>query len=229
MGLQFFFHLTPPKAILSDLNPRLIETYQAVRDSWPDVVAELSAHQTKHSKSHYYEEWARTHQGRVLRAAQFLYLNRTCFNGLYRENLAGKFNVPIGTKSTVLLPEDDFELASRLLQNTELKSCDFEDTLNEASDGDLVFVDPPYTTAHNLYGSVKYNQTIFSWDDQLRLKSSIVSARERGARILLTNAHHESILNLYKDVGEPQIVSRVSLISGNSKARTATSEVVFTL
>jgi len=164
-GGAIFFHLTPPSAILSDLNPRLIETYQAVRDRWADVVAELKAHQTKHSKSHYYEERERTHQGLVLRAAQFLYLNRTCFNGLYRENLAGKFNVPIGTKSAVLLPDDDFELASRLLQNTELKSCDFEETLNEASDGDLVFVDPPYTTAHNLNGFVKYNQTIFSWDD----------------------------------------------------------------
>lgn len=228
-GGAIFFHLSPRNAILSDLNPKLIETYRAIRDSWSDVVSELKKHQSAHSKEHYYEERGRTHQESVLRAAQFLYLNRTCFNGLYRENLAGKFNVPIGTKSAVLLPDDNFELASQLLHKAELNSCDFEETLKQACSGDLVFVDPPYTTAHNLNGFVKYNQTIFSWEDQLRLKSCIVSAKERGAKILLTNAHHKSILELYKDLGRPQIVSRISLISGNSKARIATSEVVYSL
>lgn len=228
-GGAIFFHLTPPRSILSDLNPRLIETYKAIRDSWPDVVSELTQHQKYHSKEYYYEERGKTHGELVPRAAQFLYLNRTCFNGLYRENLSGKFNVPIGSKTSVLLPDDNFELASQVLQHAELISCDFEETLSQACEGDLVFVDPPYTTAHNLNGFIKYNQTIFSWGDQLRLKSCVVSAKERGAKILLTNAHHKSILELYKDIGVPQVVSRVSLISGQSKARTATSEVVYTL
>ena len=228
-GGAIFFHLTPPCAILSDLNPRLIETYKAIRDTWPDVVAELRQHQKLHCKKHYYEERDRVHKDLVLKAAQFLYLNRTCFNGLYRENLLGKFNVPIGTKTSVLLPDDNFELASQILKRAELKSCDFEETIERAGSGDLVFVDPPYTTAHNLNGFVKYNQTIFSWEDQLRLKSCIVAAKERGAQILLTNAHHRSIIELYKDVGVPQVVSRVSLISGKSQARTHTSEVVYTI
>ena len=226
-GGAIFFHLAPRVAILSDANPKLITTYQAVKNDWRSVVDILSAMQERHSSSYYYAERERTYTALAHRAAQFLYLNRTCYNGLYRENLAGRFNVPIGTKTQVIMPDDDFEAASKLLQNATLAACDFEETLMEARKGDLVFLDPPYTTAHNVNGFIKYNQKIFSWRDQERLKSCVVAARDRGARIILTNANHSSILSLYETFGSPKTLGRASVISGSNEARTKTTEALY--
>jgi DNA adenine methylase len=226
-GGAVFFHLAPRSAILSDVNARLVETYSAIKTDWRKVVSALHKMQKLHSETFYYEERDRIRRTPHTRAAQFLYLNRTCYNGLYRENLAGQFNVPIGTKSQVIMPDDDFQSASNLLRNALLKSCDFEDTLMEAKKGDLVFLDPPYTTAHNVNGFIKYNQKIFSWEDQQRLRRCVVAARHRGAKILLTNANHASIHNLYGDLGSPHIVGRTSVISGSPSARGQTSEVLF--
>lgn len=226
-GGAVFFHLAPNKAVLSDTNPRLIETYQAIRDDWVAVYKLLERMQKLHSPNYYYEERKRERIKPHTRAAQFLYLNRTCFNGLYRENLLGQFNVPIGTKTQVLLPDDDFEGASKALQKAKLVVADFEDIIVEAGMGDLVFLDPPYTTAHNKNGFVKYNQKIFSWNDQVRLKKSVAAAKQRGAKIMLTNADHESIHDLYRDLGSPQKVSRASVISGNSSARGTTTEALY--
>jgi DNA adenine methylase len=226
-GGAVFFHLAPSHAILSDANERLIATYRSIRDEWQLVQSSLAVFQTRHSKEFYYEERGRCHAASHLRAAQFLYLNRTCFNGLYRENLKGEFNVPIGTKTQVVLPDDDFEKASELLAMADLRSGDFEPVIAEAQDGDLVFVDPPYTTAHNVNGFVKYNQKIFTWDDQKRLMNSIGSAKRRGAKVVLTNADHESIHALYADLGEATVVSRPSVIAGTVGSRRGTTETLF--
>lgn len=226
-GGAVFFHLAPSHAILSDANERLIATYRSIRDEWQLVQSSLSVFQTRHSKEFYYEERGRHHSASHLRAAQFLYLNRTCFNGLYRENLKGEFNVPIGTKTQVVLPDDDFEKASELLAMADLRSGDFEPVIAEAQEGDLVFVDPPYTTAHNVNGFIKYNQKIFTWDDQKRLMSSIGNAKRRGAKVVLTNADHESIHTLYADLGEATVVSRPSVIAGTVGSRRGTTETLF--
>ena len=226
-GGAIFFHLAPPNAILSDANERLISTYKSIRDEWRLVQSSLAEFQEKHSKEFYYEERVRKHASPHLRAAQFLYLNRTCFNGLYRENLKGQFNVPLGTKTQVTLLDDDFEKASEILSRADLRAGDFEGVLDEAMEGDLVFVDPPYTTAHNSNGFVKYNQKIFTWDDQKRLKEGIRCAKQRGARVVLTNADHESIHELYGKLGEPIVVSRSSVISGSVDSRRGTTETLF--
>ena len=96
-GGAIFFHLTPRRAILSDANHRLIDTYTAIKNDWQSVFNELKTLQAKHSKEFYYQERNRIRKMPHTKAAQFLYLNRTCWNGLYRENLNGKFNVPKGT------------------------------------------------------------------------------------------------------------------------------------
>lgn len=226
-GAAVFFHLTPARAVLSDVNPKLINAYRAVQSDWRLVEDELKRMQRLHSREFYYQERDRERRRMHTKAAQFLYLNRTCWNGLYRENLSGRFNVPIGTKSQVIMPDDDFEHASKLLENAELSICDFEETLSRAGQDDLVFLDPPYTTAHNTNGFLKYNQKIFSWNDQIRLRRCAEAARSRGARIVLTNANHETIHDLYSDLGTPEIVSRMSVISGNSSGRVRTSEVLY--
>ncbi|WP_170421312.1 DNA adenine methylase [Ruegeria arenilitoris] len=226
-GGAVFFHLAPDQAILSDVNPKLVNVYNAIRTDWRRVEAELKKMQRLHSKEYYYEERGRERRTDHTKAAQFLYLNRTCWNGLYRENLSGKFNVPIGTKSQVIMPDDNFEEASIALQSAKISACDFEETLQDAGTGDLVFLDPPYTTAHNTNGFVKYNQKIFSWDDQIRLRNCVEAARCRGAKIVMTNANHQTIRELYSDLVTPKIVSRSSVISGNKSSRGQTTEALF--
>lgn len=228
-GGAMYFHLRPQSAILSDLNSRLIETYKAIRNDPHPVQTILREHHEAHCKQHYYEVRGMDLESLPERAAQFLYLNRTCWNGLYRENLAGKFNVPIGTKSLVFDPEEDFGAISALLQRAEIECCDFEAAINKAESGDFVFCDPPYTTAHNMNGFVKYNQHIFSWDDQIRLRDAAMGAMARGAAVVVTNADHPSLHDLYGDAGKIDVVARQSVISGISKGRRITSEILVTL
>lgn len=228
-GGAVFFDLLPQKALLSDLNPKLIEVYQAVCDDWVKVDAELRRLQRLHSKEFYYEERGRKRLTPHTRAAQFLYLNRTCWNGLYRENTRGEFNVPIGTKTKVIFDGEDFESISAILKNAELMACDFEETVRRARMGDLIFADPPYTVAHNLNGFVKYNQNIFSWEDQVRLRDCLVSAASRGAKVVVTNADHHTVRELYRETASYHSVERHSVIAGASRDRRPTSEAIFTI
>lgn len=221
-----FFHVAPESAILSDRNARLMETYQAIQSDWNSVLRELESRAMAHSDQFYYQERQSTHARAPQRAAQFIYLNRTCWNGLYRENLNGQFNVPRGTKTTVIFEDDDFESISESLSGIELASSDFEKTINMARSGDFLFIDPPYTTAHNMNGFVKYNQTIFSWNDQVRLSKAIRRAADRGCKIALTNAAHESIYELYRDAGQIIELKRPSIISGNIAGRKGTTEIL---
>ena len=135
--------------------------------------------------------------------------------------------MPLGTKTQVMLLDDDFGMASEMLSQADLRTGDFESVVAEAMEGDLVFLDPPYTTAHNCNGFVKYNQKIFTWDDQKRLMEAIRLAKQRGAHIVLTNADHDSIRKLYVDLCVPTIVSRASVISGSANSRRGTTEALF--
>lgn len=224
-GGAIFFSLVPKCAILSDVNFDLISTYQAIRDDWKAVQIALTRHQHNHSAKYYYEERDRIRRKPHEKAAQFLYLNRTCWNGLYRVNLLGKFNVPKGTKDNVLLSTDDFQSVSNALQNASLLSADFENVIDTATSGDFLFVDPPYTVKHNVNGFVKYNEKIFHWDDQIRLASAVTRAATRNVKILVTNANHKSIRNLYGDLGDVRQLSRFSVLAGDKSSRGKTSEL----
>jgi len=138
-----FFHLKPNAALLSDANSHLVATYLQIRSNWKKVRDALRKHDRLHSKEHYYLERARKRTAAHEKAAQFIYLNRTCWNGLYRVNLEGIFNVPIGTKNTVCLDTDNFEAVAETLSRAELVVSDFETVIQRASEGDFLFVDPP--------------------------------------------------------------------------------------
>lgn len=221
-----FFSLQPSSAILCDKNDRLIEAYSAIKDNWEGVVKHLRVHHRRHSKEYYYELRSRKTLTPETRAAQFIYLNRTCWNGLYRVNLEGRFNVPIGTKKNVILDTDNFGDISNILRCAKLIAGDFELAISQAQPGDFVFIDPPYTVKHNYNGFIKYNESIFSWDDQLRLRDSVKAAVGRGAKVLVTNACHESIREIYEDVGELLVVDRASVIAGKAVARGRYEEMV---
>lgn len=214
-----FFRLRPNIALLNDANTDLINAYKAIQQDYKTVVKHLTQHHRLHSKEYYYQIRSYAPRCPFRHAAKFIYLNRTCWNGLYRVNLNGIFNVPIGTKSSVLLASDNWEQVSESLQNAQLSSGDFESIINQASKGDLIFADPPYTVKHNYNGFIKYNEALFSWADQERLSFALVRARKRGANVISTNANHESVRALYKGVFTLQTMERNSVLSGDPQFR----------
>ncbi len=225
-GGAIFFALEPSRAILSDSNERLIECYQVMRDQPQKLMTLMRRHQRLHSSRYYYEARSVRPRSPLRRAAQFLYLNRTCWNGLYRVNLDGAFNVPRGTKNTVIFEDEDFEAYSRVLKRAKLNSIDFEEAVDNAGPGDVMFVDPPYTVKHNFNGFAKYNENIFSWNDQIRLRRALDRAASRDVKIVLSNADHESIIELFRGLGKIHRVHRTSLIASESVRRSKVTELL---
>lgn len=223
-GGSVYFHLRPQQSILSDANPDLISCYQQLRDNLGEVIGYLREHHRRHDAEHYYKLRAQSPSLDAVGAARFIYLNRTCFNGLYRVNKRGEFNVPIGTKTKVFDEQEDLAAVSRCLEKSDLRVSDFEDVIDLAYKGDFLFVDPPYTVRHNANGFLKYNERIFSWDDQVRLRNALERAAQRGVAIVATNAAHESVLELYQGLGSLTLVDRASVLAGKGAARGATQE-----
>lgn len=224
---SIFFGLNPQRAILSDRNAALVECYAAIREDHKRVARHLALHAANHSASHYYRVRGQSHRTSATRAAAFLYLNRVCWNGLYRVNQRGQFNVPLGTKTAVLLDTDNFSEVAKRLDAATIAAADFENTIEAARSSDFIFADPPYTVKHNNNGFIKYNEALFEWSDQLRLKSALERASNRGALFMLTNADHSSIRKLYQGT-RIRKVRRFSVLSGDANFRGETSEVVIT-
>jgi DNA adenine methylase len=222
-----YFYLKPKLATLADSNKELIDAYRGIRAYPTQFVNHLKRHQTKHSKVYYYTIRDSTPKTLAEKAAKFVYLNRTCFNGIYRVNLNGKFNVPIGSKDEVLMASDVFPEVSRLLKQASLAVSDFERIIDQATAGDFVFADPPYTVRHNNNGFVKYNEKLFSWQDQVRLAQALTKARRRGVQIVSTNANHSTLRQLYSAADfVVRQVSRYSSISGDPLHRTKFGEII---
>lgn len=230
-GGSVFFYMEPNEAILSDVNSELISTYLAIQQDWESLDRKLREHARNHIRaaddSYYYG--VRDQKPRILTniAARMIYLNRTCFNGIYRVNRKGKFNVPRGSKDTVLTGQEEFEQRSGLLQNADIRCCDFEATINEAQENDFLFCDPPYAIQEE-QSFVGYTQDIFDWDDQIRLANALERARQRNVKILMTNVNHPSVRALYEDREGFLLdeVSRYSSISGKSDGRKQYSELI---
>jgi DNA adenine methylase len=225
-GGAMFFHLKPQKAILNDVNSELINVYEQMKCNWENINLELVKLNEIHNKELYYQVRNSVPANEIERAIRFIYLNRTCWNGLYRVNKKNEFNVPIGTKDKVILEADNFSLTSKTLKKAKLLSEDFESVIKKGRRDDFIFVDPPYTVKHNKNGFIKYNENLFSWDDQVRLKKSLVKAIDKGVKVLILNANHDSIKDLYYGVGEFKKVTRASVISGNSENRGIYEELV---
>lgn len=222
-----YFSIRPKKALLSDMNADLILLYKQIKKA-PDALQRLmNNHQRKHSADYYYAVRAKRPKSDLEAAARFLYLNRTCWNGLYRVNLKGDFNVPIGTKNTVVFESDDFVALAEMLKSATLKCSDFEPIVDGCKEGDFLYVDPPYTVQHNFNGFLKYNERIFNWADQMRLRDALVRAKARGVAIAATNADHDSIHTLYAGVGEYHQLKRHSVLAGDASKRRETTEALY--
>jgi DNA adenine methylase len=227
-GAAVFFALTPEEAYLSDANGELINTYNRIKNNWAQIEKRLATYHKSHDSDFYYKVRKRNPKQGIARAARFLYLNRTCFNGIYRVNQDGVFNVPIGSKDEVSFEKGYLEAVAKVLKDARIRKSDFATAIGKAQKGDFVFVDPPYTVMHNNNGFVKYNAQLFSWKDQARLATAIKAAGKRGALIMLSNADHESVKALYKGFGTHQTLERSSVLAGDPGCRRAATELLIT-
>jgi len=226
-GSIFFSLRLGNESFLSDVNSDLINAHSQIRDDPDGVLHVLGGF--RNTVDDYYRIREMVFSSLIEKAAQFIFLNRTCFNGLYRVNREGRFNVPYGFKDYKLLFDPDkFRRLSGLLRHATLWCGDFEDSLSNVREGDLVFLDPPYTVSHTKNGFVKYNEKLFSWGDQKRLASFIEKVRSRGASYILTNARHESIRTLFGQKDTPTSVCRTNVIGGRGAVRGPIEEYVFT-
>jgi DNA adenine methylase len=141
--------------------------------------------------------------------------------------MKGEFNVPIGTKTEVAFPEKFLADLSNILKGVELAEMDFETSIDQAEKGDFVFVDPPYTVSHNNNGFVKYNDVLFSWEDQIRLAKAVKRASSRGASVFVSNANHDTLIELYSGFMSHHTLARRSVLSGKAEGRRGTEEAAF--
>jgi len=228
-GGALFFALRPARAVLSDVNPELINVYQQVRRIPQKLIEELQRIPVTNGS---YDALRQERcSGKTRSAVRFLFLNRTAFAGMYRLNRKGEFNVPYGgglRRPDVLWETDLLSSASRALRDAELRCEDFEVALRRARKGDLVFCDPTYTVAHNNNGFIRYNESNFSWADQHRLARVCVRLRSKGVTIIVSNAFHKEIKSLYPDATVHE-VDRPSLLCPSPEKRRQTKEYLFLL
>ena len=226
-GGAILFHLKPIKAFISDANKDLIETYIAIKENPKNVIEFL--HNFKKDKDSYYLIRSETFVNNFQKAAQFIYLNQMSFNGIYRVNAKGGYNVPYGNREKYEFDYENILLVSVFLQNITIQHCDFQESLNNVGENDLVFLDPPYTIAHNLNGFVQYNQKIFSLEDQYRLTYAIDRIKEIRANYILTNAAHSKVREIFDKENDTILeISRSSVIGGRNSSRGKYSEYLFT-
>jgi DNA adenine methylase len=227
-GGAMFFALAPTRGVLSDINEDLICCYRQIKYNWQKVEAGLRHYAGKHSSEFYYLVRSMAPRSELKKAVRFLYLNRSCFNGIYRVNQFGEFNVPKGSKDRIIFPYDDFRRVSEDLKGIDLRVCDFEDVINDSKSGDFIFCDPPYTVTHNNNGFIRYNDRLFAWEDQVRLCNALKSADRRGVHFLLTNANHLVVRNLYEKDFRIETLVRASVIAADNENRGKFDEIIVT-
>lgn len=209
-GAVFFFIskslYMPKKCFLSDINEDLINAFSIVRDKPDKLIDLLKLHKTRHTsdpKKYYYKVRDLIDISKLSEteaAARFIYLNRTCFNGLFRVNLDGKFNVPLGKyKNPGILNEKVIREASKLLKNAILKSGSYEKLLRYVRAEDFVYLDPPYHPISKTSNFTKYSTNCFNEEDQKKLAEMFKKLDGRGAHVMLCNSSHKFIKDLYSD------------------------------
>jgi DNA adenine methylase len=228
-GAAVFFYLNPPSAALTDINAELVNAYRCVRDNVEELILNLEAHQLRHCRDYYYE--VRQYPGvtHIEKAARLIYLNKTCFNGLYRENSKGAFNVPIGKyKNPKICNPALLRSVSAALQNAQINVRSFEDILEHASRcDDFVYFDPPYHPISPTSNFTAYSRYSFTQDDQIRLKYVFAELAERGVNVMLSNSDCKFIRELYRDFKINSIIAP-RLINSDARKRGKITEVLIT-
>lgn len=199
-GGSLFFAIRPKSAVLSDANEHLIRCYEFVRDQ-PSLVAKyLRVHRAKDNESHYYRvrDEYNDSQYSAAQAARFIYLNKTCFNGIFRVNGKGKFNVPYGRKASPAIPdESDLTTIATILVNASLQALPFERALAGACNNDFIYLDPPYPPLNGTAYFTHYTSDRFSVEDQRNLAQRVNDLDRSGCLVMMSNADTPLIRSLY--------------------------------
>jgi len=204
-GGALFFHRAPSRALLCDVNSSLVDTYLAIRDDVDSVIAALGRYSMQHAAgSEYYAVRERyNHEktvGRVERAAMFVYLNKTCFNGLHRVNRRGEFNVPEGRYTNPrILDEEGLRRASVALSKADIRCVGFESLVENARPGDFVYFDPPYAPVSETANFTSYSEDGFGHADQIRLRDVYRELDRRGCKLMLSNNDVPAVRELYAE------------------------------
>lgn len=225
-GGAVFFEVDCQCALLSDVNEELINAYRIVRDQPEQLFHLLTCLPMQLSLFRRIRDEECSSD--VARAARMLYLNRGAFNGLYRVNQRGKFNVPFGCKpGTRPADRDAISRCSVKLQKAIVVSMDFRLLLGGATARDTMFLDPPYTVRHDNNGFRRYNERIFRWEDQIVLATMASQSARAGAKIVVTNAAHAEVMSLYpKRLFRRYTISRRTNMAAKSEARGICREAI---
>jgi len=199
-----FFNLNPINAVLSDLNEHLINCYISIKENPRLIHRYLKIHNLMDSNNYYYQVREKfndnIHTFSHSQSARFLYLNRSCYNGIFRVNTKGQFNVPYGFKENLLLPQLSTLLEiSKVLQNAELHSCSYKEILPFVSENDFVYLDPPYPPLNGTAYFTHYTKERFGLQDQMELANFAKKLVERGCKVIISNADTPIIRELYSD------------------------------
>lgn len=220
------------KAYLFDANKELINAYNVVKNTPTELLAHLRELEKNHSHDAYYEVRAMDREDSfaslapALRAARFIYLNKTCFNGLYRVNAKGFYNVPMGRyKNPAICDESLIYGASRALQDAEVLHVDFAKVLDFSKKGDFVYFDPPYYPLATTSSFTSYNQDVFLDDEQKRLFKTFEKLTKKGLHVMLSNSDTEFIKELYKDY-KIDLVDVPRFINSKSDGRGKIKEII---
>ncbi|MEH2452109.1 DNA adenine methylase [Nostoc sp.] len=230
-GGAVFFYLRPTAAILTDINAELINTYCCVRNDVEELISILKEHKIRHNKDYYYSVRNNSVGTEIEKAARLIYLNKTCFNGLYRVNSQGKFNVPLGRyENPNICHENLLRLASIALSHAEIRQADFTEVLNHAtSSDDFVFFDPPYHPISDTSYFTAYNQNCFSRKDQELLRDTCAELASRGVKVMVCNSDSEFISKIYTDINfETYRIKAARSINSNIKNRGMIYELLIT-
>lgn len=201
-GGALFFELQSDNAYISDINEELINLYTVVKDNVFDLIIDLNKHEV--SKDYFLkirnidraDEY--NNLSNIQRASRFIYLNKTCFNGLYRVNSQGQFNVPFGNyKNPRIVDENNLINCSQLLKKTEIKCADFSAILNKVEKGDFVYFDPPYVPLNNTSNFTSYTKEGFSLDLQYKLWEVCNELDRKGVYFMLSNSDTKFVNDLY--------------------------------
>lgn len=226
-GAAMYFAIRPPIAILGDLNAELVNAFQVVRDQVEELIAALEHH--FYDRDHYYEVRGLDPStlSAVDQAARTIFLNKTGYNGLYRVNRQGRFNVPFGRFKTPprLCDPENLRLASKLLKGADIQTRNYLETLAMAVKDDFVYLDPPYQPVSSSANFTRYTKEGFRESDQEQLAEEFIRLDKLGARVMLSNSESDVIRRLYRDFRIDSVpVTR--LINSDSTKRVGIYELV---
>lgn len=236
-GGALFFNLVykgrDSKWLLSDLNSDLVLSYVTIRDRVKELISALELHSTsyfKNQSSYYYKIRESEPKGQIEKVSRLLFLNKTCFNGLYRVNSKGKFNVPLGKYvNPNIVSKENLITVSEILRSKDIsiKCQDFEAALKNATDGDFVYLDPPYQPVSETSNFTSYTNGSFDYSDQERLCAKFKALDKKGVKVLLSNSKSEEIMNLFEEFSDNIIeINANRFINSVSQRRTGHTELL---